>query len=339
MSKLQRVLWVFSVLFLSALLLGFVVVRSAQQKDPFDTFRTVSADSVTEAASTGLGSVSTNGAFELEAGRSSGTMSPLEPWPHQNPLVVHFLDVGQADSILILLPNGETILIDAGDKSASESIKTFIRSLGIKELTWVIATHPHADHIGGMAFIIDSFEVKNISMPRTGHTTKTYENLLLSIKNKGLSITEARAGRTIIEEDDLRAYFVAPNSSQYDDINDWSAVLVLEYGDTSFIFTGDATAKSESEILAHFDNLPTGGVLKVGHHGSNTSTSKRFLEVIRPSHAVICVGADDTYGHPSKNVLGRLRSMGVEVFRTDQDGTTVFRSDGKTLRMETDSQE
>ena len=248
---------------------------------------------------------------------------------HPAPLAVHFLDVGQGDSIFIELPDGQTLLIDAGERGCAEGIIAYIKARGHTALDHVIATHPHADHIGGMAKVVDAFEVKNFYMPKVLHTTATFENLLDAVARQGLSIQTARAGKLLLEANGLRAAFLAPTGDTYKNLNNYSAVLLLTYGEKRFLFMGDAEAVSEAEMLAGGAALEA-DVLKVGHHGSQTSSSEAFLAAVRPDIAVICVGRDNTYGHPTPNVLARLNNVGAEVRRTDA-GTVTITCDGQTL--------
>ena len=251
-------------------------------------------------------------------------------------LRVHFIDVGQGDAILIQFPSGQNMLIDAGEDE--NIVASYIASQGIIRLDHVIATHPHADHIGGMAKVIKSFEIAKIYMPRTTHTTRTYENLLLAIKDKGLKITTAKAGLDIDVGDGIEAKLVAPNSDSYQNLNDYSAVLRLVYGNTSFIFTGDTESVSELEMINSGYSLKS-DVLKVGHHGSSTSTTPAFLNAVSPKYAVISCGKDNSYGHPHQEVITRLNNTGVIIYRTDESGTIIAESDGSTITFDKEPSE
>jgi|LSQX01.2.fsa_nt_gb beta-lactamase superfamily II metal-dependent hydrolase len=244
---------------------------------------------------------------------------------------VHIINVGQGDSILIQFHNGQTMLIDAGP---DDSVLSYLNQQGIKKINYLVATHPHADHIGGMAAVIRTFDIEKVYMPRVGHTTKTYENVLLAIKSKGLKITSAKAGVTILDQNGLKANFIAPCSSSYDNLNNYSAVIKIQYGNTSFLLTGDAEAESEQQMLVSGTNLKA-DVLKVGHHGSNSSTTSSFIKAVSPKYAVISCGAGNQYGHPHQEVLSRLANTGVKTYRADTDGTVIFISDGKTFTVKT----
>lgn len=253
-------------------------------------------------------------------------------------IVVHFIDVGQADSIFIQLPNNKTMIIDAGNNDDGNAVVNYITSLGVKKIDYVVGTHPHEDHIGGLDTVINSLEIGKIYMPDVISQTKTFEDVLTAIDNKGLTITVAEKGVIIFNETvdglKLRAEILAPNSDNYKDLNDYSAVIRLEYGSKAFLFTGDAETVSENEILATGANVKA-DVLKVGHHGSDSSTSISFLDAVSPSIAVICVGVDNSYGHPKPVIISRLLDRGVQIYRTDEEGHIVIRSNGSTLKVET----
>lgn len=245
-------------------------------------------------------------------------------------LEISYLDVGQGDSIFIQLPNDESILIDAGNSENGTDIIQYIKDRGEDTLDYVIATHPHADHIGGMAEVINAFEVQNVYMPKAVHTSKTYENLLDIIAEKGLRIQTAKAGKVMIDSGDIKAEFLAPNSDSYADLNNYSAVLLLTYNKNRFLFMGDAESESEAEILSSGVNV-SADVLKVGHHGSDTSSSQRFIKAVQPKYAVISVGSGNSYGHPDDAALDILRSSQAEIWRTDKKGTITVISNGEIL--------
>jgi len=249
-------------------------------------------------------------------------------------LAVYFIDVGQGDSIFLQLPNNQTMLVDAGPNEAGSTVVSYLQKQGVKKIDYLVATHPHADHIGGMDTVIQSFEIGKVYMPRVTTTTESFESVLRSLKAKGLKITPAKAGLTVIDQNDLKINIIAPCRSGYEDLNNWSAVLKVQYGNTSFLLTGDAQAESEQEMLTSGADLRA-DVLKVGHHGSSSSTSQAFLTAVSPKYAVISVGAGNDYGHPHQETLAKLASAGVKVYRTDRDGTVIFASDGKTLTVKT----
>jgi len=246
-------------------------------------------------------------------------------------LKVHFIDVGQADSILIQLPNEQTMLIDGGNSIDANTIMGYMRSHNITSIDYLVATHPHADHIGGLPAIIDSMDIQNVYMPRKDHDTQIYERLLDSINQKELLINEAKSGVSILSIPGLEIDIIAPVRDNYSTFNDFSAVVKITYLSTAFLFMGDAEALSEGEITADV----SADVLKVGHHGSDTSTSVAFLRKVSPSHAVIFVGKDNSYGHPDDVILSRLNNAGIGVYRTDLQGTIVFISDGENINVNT----
>jgi len=241
-------------------------------------------------------------------------------------LTIHYIDVGQADSTLIQLPNGENMLIDGGEATNASSIMSYLRSHDVSTIHYLVVTHPHADHIGGLPAIIDAIDVQKIYMPRVTHTTRTFENLLDSIQNKGLQIDQAIAGTCILSMPELVIDIIGPTRTDYSDHNDHSTVIKLTFGNTSYIFMGDAEEIAESHITADV----SADVLKVGHHGSRTSTTAAFLSKVAPSYAIISVGKN-SYGHPTDDVLARLDNADVEVYRTDMVGTIVFTSDGENI--------
>lgn len=247
-------------------------------------------------------------------------------------LKISYLDVGQADSIFIILPNGETVLIDAGEQADSGDIVQYIKDSGKNTLDYVIATHPHADHIGGMAAVLDAFDVKNVYMPDKTHTSAAFENMIDTIDTKGLSVKIAKAGKTIFDYGSVKAEFIAPNGDAYSNLNNYSAVVLLTYNDCRFLFMGDAEAESETEILEA--GYPVAAdVLKVGHHGSDTSSTAAFIKEVSPKYAVISCGEGNSYGHPDAVTLAVLDNFNIDVHRTDTEGTVVVICDGENIMM------
>ena len=251
------------------------------------------------------------------------------------PLKIQYIDVGQGDSELISLPNGESVLIDAGEtKNAAEVIQA-LEKFSIDKIDYLIATHPHADHIGGMQTIVENYDIGSIYMPRTDHDSKTYLNLLEAISGKNLKINTVTAGLVMIDEPDIKAEFIAPNNSEYSELNNYSAVLKLVYKDSKFLFMGDAETLSEEEILsAGFD--VSADILKAGHHGSKTSTSDEFLQAVSPSCVIISCGLNNSYSHPSEETLEKLGKNNIPVLRTDTMGTITLYSDGYEIKTMTE---
>lgn len=240
-------------------------------------------------------------------------------------LVVEFIDVGQGDSVLILTPSGKSILIDSGDRGNAGIIGGRMKANNVSTLNAVIATHPHADHIGSMADILSTYKVESLYMPNATSTSKTFENLLYTIQSKGIQIDIATKGKTVPLEDGLSLEFLAPTKDWGSNTNNFSAVLMLRYGKTSFLFTGDMESDAEKTISSLGIDVD---VLKVGHHGSDTSSSLSFLKAVTPDISIISVGAGNKYGHPAPQVIERLQSMGSKVYRTDESGTIRVESDG-----------
>ena len=247
-------------------------------------------------------------------------------------LKVSYIDVGQADSILIQIPNGKNVLIDAGNNGDANTITTYIKKQNVSKLDIVIATHPHEDHIGSMDTVIKTFDIGQVIMPRKDSTTQTYKALITAIQSKGLKITEAKAGLKLDLGPEVNALLVAPNSANYDDVNNYSVVLKLSYGTNTFLFEGDAQGQSENEMVNAGFNLKS-DMLKVGHHGSNTSSSTTFLTKVSPKYAIISVGKGNSYGHPANVTIDKLANIGAKVYRTDQSGTIVVESDGTNITI------
>lgn len=248
---------------------------------------------------------------------------------NKNTLQVHFIDVDQGDSILIQV-NNKNLLIDSGPNKSEDKLKKYLKKLNISKFDYIIATHPHEDHIGNMSYIINNFDVLNFYAPKVENSTKAFETMVESLIRKDLKIKVLKAN---IKSIDLGKNIVvdvfSPLSNSYEDLNNYSSIVKISYGNTSFLFTGDAEELSENEVLnAGFDLKCD--VLKIGHHGSSSSTSEKFLKASNPSIAVISVGEDNTYGHPTDTVLSRLKE--TKIYRTDINGNIVITSDGLSLK-------
>lgn len=242
-------------------------------------------------------------------------------------LKVDFIDVGQADSILVSNKD-ETMLIDAGNNENGKDIVDFIKSKGITKINYLIGTHPHADHIGGLDDVINSdLEIANVYMPKIQTNTKTFEDVLDALKNKNLKVTAPSKGDTF-KIGDANCEVMTDSILDKDNLNLSSIVIRLEFGENSFLFMGDAETENEKTI-----NWPKTNLLKVGHHGSNTSSSQNFLNQVKPEYAIIMAGKDNSYGLPKQKILDRLNKIGARIFRTDELGTITVISDGKTIEV------
>lgn len=247
-------------------------------------------------------------------------------------LKVHYLDVGQGDSIFIELPNNETMLIDAAESYQSENIINYLKNLNYQKIDYVIGTHPHTDHIGGLKNIINTFEIGKIYMPKVVSTTKTYESLLMAIKNKNLKINTAKAGTTIIDTDALKINILAPNNSTYTELNNYSVVTKITYGTTKFLFMGDAEKLSENEIK---ENV-SADVIKIGHHGSNTSSSIDFIKKVNAKYGIISVGLNNKYNLPKEETITNWENSGTKIYLTSINGTIRALSDGTNIKIESE---
>ena len=237
-------------------------------------------------------------------------------------LNILFFDVGQADCILIL-NNGKTALIDAGNNGDGELIVNGITALGIEKLDYVVGTHVHEDHIGGMSYIIDSFEIGDFYLPYNETTTTTYyKKLLASLTRKGEPIVEVNVGDKF-ELQNATLEVMAVDHSEPENVNNTSIVLEMCYGEKKYLFMGDAEVEVES--ARKWNDVD---VLKVGHHGSNSSTSQEFLEQITPELSIIPVGEGNSYELPKDRIIKRLEKIGTKIYRTDKDGTIQLVSDG-----------
>ena len=247
-------------------------------------------------------------------------------------LAVHFIDVGQGDSILAE-SDGHYMLIDAGENDQAGTVVSYLKAEGVTKLDYVIGTHPHSDHIGGLDKIIDTFPVDKVLLPPVEHTTRTFEDVLDSIASRGLKITKPAPGDSY-DLGNASFTILSPVKDYGNDLNNWSVGIRLTYGDNSFVMCGDAENQAEEDIVNSGAVLKA-DVLKAGHHGSSTSTSDAFLKKVSPSWVVIQCGKGNSYGHPHKETMEKLKKAGCQVLRTDEEGTITAFSDGKTITWST----
>ncbi len=248
-----------------------------------------------------------------------------------NLLKIHYIDVDQGDAIFIELPNSQTMLIDAGEASKGEIITNYIKALNYDKIDYLIGTHPHTDHIGGLAHIINNFSIEKIYMPKVSSNSKTYENLLNIILQKGLKITTANSQTNILNNENLSINFIAP-TKEYSSLNNNSAVLKITYKERKFLFMGDAETQSENDIVADV----SADVIKIGHHGSDTSSGQSFVNKVNPQYAIVMVGNNNKYDHPKQTIIERWSAAGAKIYRTDLNGNITVTSNGYTLSINTD---
>src|SRR5450759_2058289 len=252
-------------------------------------------------------------------------------------LTVNFLDVGQGDSILVKYDN-KTMLIDAGEKDKGEVISAYLKNQDISTLDYVVATHPNSDHIGGMVDILNSFKVEYFIDSGYPYTSKTYEDMLTTIDKKNIPFEIPKRGDKINFAPGIDVQVLNPGNSYFtDDLNQNSIVLKITDGTVSFLLTGDAGIEAENEIMKAGYNV-NADILKVGHHGSRTSSSASFINAVSPTVSVIEVGAGNDYGHPHKETLDRLQKVS-KVYRTDLDGTITITTDGSKYTVTTQKTE
>ena len=246
-----------------------------------------------------------------------------------NDLEIQFLDVGEADCALIN-SNGEYALIDAGNTIDGNKIVKYFESLGITDFKYLFGTHAHEDHIGGLANVIYNFNIGKVYMPNVPSEYKSYHNVIKALNKKNLELNnpindeEYKLGESTLK--------IIYNGENEEDINNSSLIIKLTYKNKSFLFTGDTTKEIEDKILNKdlYSNL-----LKVSHHGSNDASSANFLVKVHPEYAIISVGKDNDYHHPHQVTIDKLERLGTKVYRTDQDGTIIIKSDGDSINIET----
>ncbi|MBZ9688865.1 MBL fold metallo-hydrolase [Clostridium estertheticum] len=246
----------------------------------------------------------------------------------ENKMVTHFIDVGQGDCILIQV-NNKNLLIDSGTSDSNTELIRYLKNNNITKLDYIIATHPHDDHIGGMASVIRAFKVGEFYAPKATSSSQSFEDMIRALKSKGLKIKIAKPNITLDLGPGVTCLMLSPNRTTYKDTNNYSCVLKVSYKNSTSLFTGDIQKLSEDEILDKGYNLKA-EVLKVAHHGSNSSTTQEFLNRVSPKIAVISCGAYNSYGHPNSETLDKLKKLNCIIYRTDLDKNIVLISDGIT---------
>ena len=247
----------------------------------------------------------------------------------EDQLIIDFFDVGQADSMLIRNQD-KTMLIDAGTNEMGNVVVEHLKEYGISKIDYLIGTHPHEDHIGGLDDVINNFDIGQVYMPQITTTTKTFEDVLNAIENKNLKITSPNKD-DIIEFGQANTKFMTIPILDRDNLNLSSLVIRLEFGNNSFLFMGDAEKENEQSI-----KWPKTDVLKVGHHGSNTSSTKEFLNQVQPQYSIIMVGKDNSYKLPKEETINKLKECGSEIYRTDLNGDIQIISDGNNIEVITE---
>jgi competence protein ComEC len=283
-----------------------------------------------------LGMVIAIGIFFLAYfGNRSGlfTEDSMPPVDMGGNLAVHFIDVGQGDSILIQTPENEFMLIDSGENDQYSKLSGYLDYYGVKELKYAVFTHPHADHIGSAFQVVRDYTIDTLIMPPAVSNTSTFEKLMTEIENKRIGVTRAEYGRTY-QLGGAELLILAPLSEEYDNLNNYSVVILLKYGNVKFLFTGDIEKGPENEIIEYCESNGfdiSADVLKVGHHGSQTSSGQEFLDMVRPEYAVISCGADNDYNHPHLETVRRLEDIGANILRTDLSGDILLLTDGNEI--------
>lgn len=240
---------------------------------------------------------------------------------------VHFINVGQADSILIQTPQQKNILIDGGDKPSGPKLVQYLKAHGVTTLDALIVTHPHHDHIGSIPDVMYNFKVKAFYMPNLKINTKAYKRLEKALKEEEIMVFKAKAGDKIEVEPKIWIKIIAPLKGRYDQMNDYSYVLKLVHGENTFLLMADAGEQSETSLLSKDVDVKA-DIIKIGHHGADTGSTLPFLKKVDPDAAIISVGKHNRYGFPTRAVINRLKYLKIPTYRTDLLGTIVAVSDG-----------
>ena len=279
--------------------------------------------------------------FEFDLGNANvlqmiwpkSDIEPL-PVPAEGEAMYHFIDVGQGDAILITTPEGN-ILVDTSEKGAQDDLDSYLKAAGVESIRYLVLTHPDADHIGNATFIIENYDVKNVVMSEYANaTTETFKKMIDAIEERQIGVLFLGVGDSF-ELGGVQNYVLAP-AKDYADNNENSLVIRSSFGESVVMLTGDAEHKSESDIVGSgkwSTATLKSDILKVGHHGSNSSTTEEFLDAVSPKYAIISCGSENKYGHPHDETMDLLAAKGITVYRTDLQGSIIFKTDGKTFTL------
>ena len=315
-KRLKRKILKVTITLLTAILLALLGYLFADQLPDSDP-----------TGSSGGGTISGNGTL-------GGQLSNIPSITDSDYLTVHYIDVGQGDSILVTC-GGEYMLIDAGENDSDDVVIHYLNDLGITELDLVVGTHAHSDHIGEMDDVLNAIPADMVWYPDYRHNTKTEKNFLTAAENCGATVYQPDLGETY-DLGGATVTVLGPVKDDYSDPNDMSIILMVQYEDNKFLFTGDLekTDGAETDLVEKWgEEVLSADVLKVGHHGSDTSTSYLFLRAVSPSYAVISVGEGNKYGHPKQDTLDILGDAEIYTYRTDYMGSIVAVSDGTTIQF------
>jgi len=278
--------------------------------------------------------------FSLDENPVSETVPVSTSSPY---LKMHVIDVGQGDSILLEY-NDTTILVDGGSRTSYPSLINYLENEGVTTIDYLIATHPHADHIGGFTYLMNAFDIEMYVDNQATHSSKTYANTMTSVRIKDIAYDTVVRGDSFVLSPNVSVSVLSPSLPLTEDLNEDSIVLKATYDEIDFLLMGDAGHETESTLLV-YESLGTNSsmaiedieVLKVGHHGSYSATSNEFIEYIGPEIAILSLGADNSYGHPHQVVIDTLNGFGLDIYRTDQDGTITVLTDGQSYRVENEN--
>ena len=248
-------------------------------------------------------------------------------------LEMHAIDVGQGDSIL-LLQNNKVMLVDSGPRASGKKVVEYLQNLGIKKIDILVGTHPHEDHIGGMAEVINNFDIGVLYTPNyddTNITTTYYMKFLDAVHTKNVKWQYKKA-KDKFKLGDASVLVLAPQNNYYEEVNNYSLVLKVTFGEVDIMLTGDAEELIENEIMENNKNIEC-EILKLGHHGSSTSSTEKFLKAVNPNYAIISAGVANDYHHPHPSIVNRLKKLKIVLYRTDEQGDIVMTTDGENIEF------